>query len=90
MAATACPSCRRPIGLGAYFSRLWFTHIPCPSCGKRLKVEGLTLYYLVTAIPAVLFGLKVKAIRLEHGTLGLCVLLVAGLLTWMTLTPDDA
>lgn len=100
MAANVCPLCSKPVGLGTYFNRIWFTHIDCPSCGKRVKVEGVNLYYLLSAPPAVLFGLQARQVRLEHGNQGLllaftafvllaCVLLAVGLVTWMKLVKDE-
>lgn len=100
MAANVCPLCSKPVGLGTYFDRIWFSHIDCPSCGKRVKVEGVNLYYLLSAPPAIGFGLMARQIRLEHGNQALllacgaflvlgCVLLVVGLLTWMKLVKDE-
>jgi hypothetical protein len=100
MAATTCPLCSKPVGLGTFFNQLWFTHIDCPSCGKRVKVDGVNLYYILSAPPAIGFGLMARGIHQQHGNQALllafgafmlvgCVLLVVGLLTWMKLVKDE-
>lgn len=101
MAANLCPLCSKPVGLGTYFNRIWFARIDCPSCGKRVKVEGVALYYLLTSPPALWLGLSTRQLRAEHGSqamwlaiavflLFVTALLAIGLLTWMKLVPDEA
>ncbi len=100
MKGSVCPYCKAPVGVGTYFSTFWLTHIRCPSCKRRVKVEGLAGFYALSLPPSVLCGLMARPIRLEHGiqpvlfmfaglVVALSVLLIIGLMTWLKLGPED-